>query len=339
MAITNYHTVNGEMIGETTSAARTGYLTDGLGSVTATQSSTGNVSTTYRYKPYGSLLAKTGAGLDPRFLWKGARGYRIGSAAIFTYVRARHLCASLGLWTSRDQLWPQELAFSYANLNPVTLYDPTGSAVNHLLATDVEHVGCAEFTMIWTFSDKLDRKQLFLKQRVDLKGTCYDCSTKKPCKLTTAHRLELLKFSGRNKAGKLKVTDEWGLTAPPRGNGLNWFCTRGSWTISATHEVIANHAYPPTITSKEPWLPLYEKNKAGKEETVGYAIHGYAGSWKGSLTRKVVYEWDCCLKPAWSRITVTATEFNGVPYIVQSHAVKPKVNRTCPEKRGAGSAT
>ena len=36
MAVTNYHTVNGRIIGETTSGTRTDYLTDALGSVTAT---------------------------------------------------------------------------------------------------------------------------------------------------------------------------------------------------------------------------------------------------------------------------------------------------------------
>ncbi len=36
MATKCYHTVNGELRGETTSGVRTGYLTDVLGSVTAT---------------------------------------------------------------------------------------------------------------------------------------------------------------------------------------------------------------------------------------------------------------------------------------------------------------
>ena len=36
MPVTNYHTVNGEIIGETTSGVRTDYLVDALGSVTGT---------------------------------------------------------------------------------------------------------------------------------------------------------------------------------------------------------------------------------------------------------------------------------------------------------------
>lgn len=70
MASTWYHAVKGEIIGETTSGSRTSYLTDGLGSVTATQNATGTTTATWRYMPYGSLLTKTGAGADPRFLWR-----------------------------------------------------------------------------------------------------------------------------------------------------------------------------------------------------------------------------------------------------------------------------
>ncbi|MCC7435245.1 MAG: hypothetical protein IT363_11210 [Methanoregulaceae archaeon] len=127
MATTNYHTVNGEIIGETTSSVRTGYLTDGLGSVTATQGSTGNVLATYRYKPYGALLAKTGTGMDPRFLWTGSSGSRATSVSCAgNYNRARHYSALTALWTSADPLWPHTLAYVYAQCRPITATDPSG---------------------------------------------------------------------------------------------------------------------------------------------------------------------------------------------------------------------
>ncbi|MCC7435244.1 MAG: hypothetical protein IT363_11205 [Methanoregulaceae archaeon] len=129
MATTNYHTVNGEIIGETTSSVRTGYLTDGLGSVTATQGSTGNVLATYRYKPYGTLLAKTGTGPDPRFLWVGAFG-SLAAATTFAenYNRARQFSTRTGLWGSMDPLWPAELAYGYVSGNPTSFIDPDGTA-------------------------------------------------------------------------------------------------------------------------------------------------------------------------------------------------------------------
>ena len=74
MPVTNYLTVNGEIIGESTGGVRTDYLTDALGSVTATVDQSASVVNTYRYKPYGELLAKTGTGSDPIFGWVGSQG-------------------------------------------------------------------------------------------------------------------------------------------------------------------------------------------------------------------------------------------------------------------------
>ena len=64
MPTTYYDNVNGRLRGQVTAGVRTGYLTDALGSVTATVQAAAVVNT-YRYKPYGTQLAKTGAGADP----------------------------------------------------------------------------------------------------------------------------------------------------------------------------------------------------------------------------------------------------------------------------------
>lgn len=74
MATTYYHTVNGRIRGQSTGGVSTDYLTDALGSVVATANSSGTVFNTYRYKPYGERLAKTGARADPRFGWTGGTG-------------------------------------------------------------------------------------------------------------------------------------------------------------------------------------------------------------------------------------------------------------------------
>ena len=103
MPVTNYLTVNGEIIGETTGGVRTDYLTDALGSVTATIDQSASVVNTYRYKPYGELLAKTGAGSDPVFGWLGSQGYvQTGRKYAEQYVRARHYSSTNGRWTSKD---------------------------------------------------------------------------------------------------------------------------------------------------------------------------------------------------------------------------------------------
>lgn len=119
MPVTNYHTVNGRTIGEATDGARTDYLTDALGSVTATVDQSQNVLNTYRYKPYGGLLAKTGSSPDPRFLWTGDTGSRTtGASYAEQYNRARHYGSGQAGWTSVDPLWPWQLAYSHAAFAP-----------------------------------------------------------------------------------------------------------------------------------------------------------------------------------------------------------------------------
>jgi len=106
MAVTNYYTVNGALIGEKTAGgSRTDYLTDALGNVTATLNQSGQVVNTYRYKPYGAQLAKTGVGADPAFRWVGSQGYRqTGKKYSDVYVRARHYDSLSARWTTKDPL-------------------------------------------------------------------------------------------------------------------------------------------------------------------------------------------------------------------------------------------
>jgi len=127
MPVTNYLTVKGEIIGETTGGVRTDYLTDALGSVMATVDQSASVVNTYRYKPYGELLAKTGTGSDPIFGWVGSQGYaQTGRKYAEQYVRARHYSSTSGRWTSKDPLWPDKSDYAYSLTNPVTFVDPSG---------------------------------------------------------------------------------------------------------------------------------------------------------------------------------------------------------------------
>src|SRR5580704_4952770 len=131
MAVTNYHTVNGEIIGETTTGSpRVDYLTDALGSVTATVNQGGSVVNTYRYTPFGSTLAKTGTGADPAFGWVGEQGYRpTGNKFSDFYVNARHYDEINGRWPTQDPLGffggVQNL-YPYVQNAPTLLVDPSG---------------------------------------------------------------------------------------------------------------------------------------------------------------------------------------------------------------------
>src|SRR5579872_358821 len=131
MAVTNYYTVNGGLIGEKTAGGtRTDYLTDGLGNVTATLNQSGQVVNTYRYKPYGAQLAKTGTGADPAFRWVGSQGYRqTGKKYSDVYVRARHYDSAAGRWASADLISYVEGSmnlYTYVAGCPVGNVDPSG---------------------------------------------------------------------------------------------------------------------------------------------------------------------------------------------------------------------
>ncbi len=135
MTVTNYYTIDGSIIGEATGGVRTDYLTDALGSVTATVDSSGNLQNTYRYKPYGEQLAKTGTAADPKFTWVGSLGYRqTGRKHSDTYVRARHYGSTVGRWTTKDPIgfdgrdWN---LYRYVANNPIHGVDPSGLQTQH----------------------------------------------------------------------------------------------------------------------------------------------------------------------------------------------------------------
>ena len=128
MPTKTYYSVAGEIIAEETGGVRTDYITDALGSIVGTVDSSQAVVNTYRFKPYGALLAKTGTAPDPRFLWTGNTGSRTTNLnRAEQYNRARHLGVREGTWTSVDPLWPDEWAYGYVKGNPTTWTDSNGT--------------------------------------------------------------------------------------------------------------------------------------------------------------------------------------------------------------------
>ena len=131
MAVTNYYSVDSDILGEkTTASSRIDYLTDALGSVTATLNQSAQVVNTYRYKPYGAQLAKTGTAADPAFTWVGAQGYRqTGRKYSDVYVRARHYDTTTARWNTKDPIgfnggdWN---LYRYVANNPISGVDPSG---------------------------------------------------------------------------------------------------------------------------------------------------------------------------------------------------------------------
>jgi len=126
MAVTSYVSMDGMLIGEITGGVMRNYGTDALGSVVDTASN-GVVENTYRYKPYGGTLAKTGTAADPSFLWNGGSGYRATTLSNSGfYVRRRHFSDGTGQWTTVDPLWPFQPPFGYVGSNPLSRIDRSG---------------------------------------------------------------------------------------------------------------------------------------------------------------------------------------------------------------------
>ncbi len=129
MAVANYHAVDGFIEGEeaTIGSGVRSYGTDALGSVCQTFDSTGAAENSYRNKPYGGLLQKTGIASDSAFTWVGSLGYR-GTSRDYseTYVRARHYATSLTRWATVDPLMPNSSPYAYTGGNPTCRIDPSG---------------------------------------------------------------------------------------------------------------------------------------------------------------------------------------------------------------------
>lgn len=152
MGVVNYYSVGGVLQGEQAMSAgvvnsRVDYLTDALGSVTATIDQAGGaggtLQNTYQYKPYGQMLAKTGTAPDPKFTWVGSQGYRrTGRKYSDVYVRARQYESVNGRWTTKNRfedLLNGEFTYCYTMANPVTSIDPTGYYPQVICPSDPVH--------------------------------------------------------------------------------------------------------------------------------------------------------------------------------------------------------
>lgn len=128
MPVTNYYTVDGQIIGYKGQNGRKDFLTDALGSVTAEVDQSCTKTFEGRYKPYGGDLAFSGQ--RGRYGYVGTWGYReTGLDASSHYVRGRVISKSTGMWTSVDKVWPVEIAFTYGRSNPITNTDKYGTLV------------------------------------------------------------------------------------------------------------------------------------------------------------------------------------------------------------------
>ena len=120
-----YTTINGMIVHENRGGVESFYAPDTMGSTVALLNSSGLVTDTYTYWPYGEIRSHVGSSQTP-FTFLGMIGYYTDVVGNFIYVRARYLRQALTRWQTVDLLWPMEPAFSYVGESPQTFMDPSG---------------------------------------------------------------------------------------------------------------------------------------------------------------------------------------------------------------------
>jgi len=123
-----YTTFIGQIVKENRGGTESFYAPDTLGSTAALLSTTGSVTDTYDYWPFGEIRDHNGSSTTP-FTYCGTLGYYLQVLSNFTYVRASWLRQALTRWQVVDPLWPKTLAYRYCDDAPIIYNDPSGLQV------------------------------------------------------------------------------------------------------------------------------------------------------------------------------------------------------------------
>lgn len=124
MPVTDYCTIDGEVVSEIRNGTERDYVPDPLGGTVALLDGSQTKTDTYTYWPYGEIRTSTGTNATP-FKFVGTLGY-FRESSTRTYVRARTYQQGYGRWMTVDLLWPIESSYSYCRSAPNDAADPSG---------------------------------------------------------------------------------------------------------------------------------------------------------------------------------------------------------------------
>ncbi len=117
---------------------RSYYLFDGLGSVVAVTSSSGSVTNSYTYDPFG-VTTETKALLTNVFNpWRYGGQYQDTTTGLYK-MGARYYQPELGRWTQPDPSGQEANAYLYVAGNPVNFVDPSGL---YFVERDCGNINC-----------------------------------------------------------------------------------------------------------------------------------------------------------------------------------------------------
>jgi RHS repeat-associated protein len=120
-----YTNIDGRTVKENRGGTKRGYVPDPLGSTKALVDSTGAVTDTWEYWPYGEVESHAGSSTTP-FTFVGTLGYFRDAGSKLTYVRARYFHEMQSCWNTKDSKWPAASAYSYAMSSPLVFIDASG---------------------------------------------------------------------------------------------------------------------------------------------------------------------------------------------------------------------
>jgi RHS repeat-associated protein len=117
---------DGQLLSDRTTGGTYNYIFDGLGSIVALTNSSGTVSKTYSYDPYGTVTAGSGSVDNP---WQYGGGYWDPAAGVEKFGQ-RYYDPSIARWTQPDPIdatgIQQGNRWIYAGCDPSNQTDPTG---------------------------------------------------------------------------------------------------------------------------------------------------------------------------------------------------------------------
>ncbi len=125
MSVT-YTTFNGQIAYENRNGTQSFYAPDTLGSTAMLLDTTGTVTDTFTYWPYGEIQEHVGSSVTP-FTFVGTLGYYLDIAGSLTYIRARHYLQALCRWLTVDPLWPWRVPLGTAITRLSSSWIPRGA--------------------------------------------------------------------------------------------------------------------------------------------------------------------------------------------------------------------